>query len=288
MNSFSDAVNAFEQRCEMHVCFHDYCGELKSFLPSKRLMHNNSYCDHMKPDHFGECTDLDVSRVPNLLCRFPEGFFKICHAYLLEIVLPLRKAGTVRGVIFVGIFRVEDIAMLDGIANSVIDGNCRKNTPIVPDYLKKYPVLTRDEAEEVWELAKALELRLESVMSQENELVFDSYEKKLKWEIENFVRNNCTKGIGLDELAKHVCLSRSRTGELTGKLTGMSFPELLNFYRIAFAKHLLRTSALPIYEVSARAGFSDPSYFHRVFSKLEKISAAAFKKNKKSPLISEP
>jgi len=50
-------------------------------------------------------------------------------------------------------------------------------------------------------------------------------------------------------------------------LTNLSANQLIRFVRLGKAKELLRNSSLTIAEIAYQTGFSDPSYFSRIFSR---------------------
>jgi transcriptional regulator GlxA family with amidase domain len=48
--------------------------------------------------------------------------------------------------------------------------------------------------------------------------------------------------------------------------------------RIEHAKHLLETSSLPVEEISAEAGYSDTSFFRRLFKRLVGITPLSYRR----------
>jgi AraC-like DNA-binding protein len=58
---------------------------------------------------------------------------------------------------------------------------------------------------------------------------------------------------------------------------GVTFLEYLTNYRIAKAKRLLANPGMSVTDVAAAVGFTDPSYFTRVFRKQEGVSPSEYR-----------
>jgi YesN/AraC family two-component response regulator len=86
----------------------------------------------------------------------------------------------------------------------------------------------------------------------------------MKAYIQIHYREHVTK----EELA--VCINRSPNyaATLFSKVTGQTISEFMNATRIKTAIYMLRHSALTVREISEFIGYSDPSYFYRVFRRL--------------------
>ena len=68
-------------------------------------------------------------------------------------------------------------------------------------------------------------------------------------------------------MAKELCLSHSQFARKLDALTGFSPNRFIRFMRLKRAKELLQDLDLSITVVAYDCGFSDPSYFSRVFKK---------------------
>ena len=69
------------------------------------------------------------------------------------------------------------------------------------------------------------------------------------------------------EVARHARVSESHLSRLIRQRTGQSFSELLNRHRIERSAQLLLRTDLPLLTIALEVGFSDQSYFGRVFRK---------------------
>lgn len=60
--------------------------------------------------------------------------------------------------------------------------------------------------------------------------------------------------------------------------TGVAFTEYINSLKIQYACKLLETTNYPVYRISSECGFTDPSYFNRVFSARMNITPKQYRK----------
>ena len=104
-------------------------------------------------------------------------------------------------------------------------------------------------------------------------------DQKVKQAIE-FINKNFQRTISLNEIAETVGLNSSYLSREFSKVTSISISLYINHLRCKYAKHLLIRNDIPIAKVSSLCGFTDPSYFSRVFLKSEGISPSEYQKKK--------
>lgn len=78
-------------------------------------------------------------------------------------------------------------------------------------------------------------------------------------------------------LAEALNLSRSQTYRKLKATTNLSTSEFINGVRLRKAVELLKETNLSVKEISYRVGFSDPTYFTRMFSKIHGQSPAKYR-----------
>ncbi len=93
-----------------------------------------------------------------------------------------------------------------------------------------------------------------------------------------FFYNSYSEHISIKRAAKHLGASQSSIMHKIRKETGRTFSQLLNGIRIKEAKRLLTFTTLPLNEISFRCGFSDQSYFTKVFVKYINLTPGEFRK----------
>jgi len=100
--------------------------------------------------------------------------------------------------------------------------------------------------------------------------------KRLR-DIQSLMTKHYTRDISIDEVAKHVHLSKTSLCRFIKKETDKTFSELLNEVRIKNACGLLRDTSLTAKQVCYQVGFNNPSYFYRQFRKLKRVSPSQYK-----------
>lgn len=98
----------------------------------------------------------------------------------------------------------------------------------------------------------------------------------------NFIKNNFTEDISLDDIASSVSLSKSYFMRKFKEYTGCTVNEYLTSVRCKYAKHLLSQPNSSVTEVALQCGFSDISYFTKVFKKNIGVLPSQYKSQKKS------
>lgn len=95
---------------------------------------------------------------------------------------------------------------------------------------------------------------------------------------ERFIKHNLHKQLSLREVASQVYFSQSYFCRLFKKEMGLNFIDYLNRERVYRAKELLIHSNLSINEISARVGFTQTSYFCKIFKENSDVSPAVFRR----------
>lgn len=80
-----------------------------------------------------------------------------------------------------------------------------------------------------------------------------------------YIRENCAEPITRDDAAKAAGLSGAHFSRLFHKQFGCTFTTALNRARVDHACKLLQRTSLSLVEIAQDAGFSDQSYFSKVF-----------------------
>ena len=83
----------------------------------------------------------------------------------------------------------------------------------------------------------------------------------------DYISENYTEPITIDELADTVNLSKHYFMRFFKKYMGMTCIEYINDYRLNIATNLLLTTGMQITEVASRIGINNLSYFNRIFKK---------------------
>ena len=93
-----------------------------------------------------------------------------------------------------------------------------------------------------------------------------------------FIGINFRKPLTLTEVARESGMSKYYFARTFKAVTGKTFKDYLNGKRVEQAMILLRSGEVNITEVCFQVGFNDPSYFDRVFGRIEGKSPSAYQK----------
>ena len=94
-----------------------------------------------------------------------------------------------------------------------------------------------------------------------------------------FIKQNYSRKITLDDLSVHVSLSRSYLSKLFKDEIGCSLFSYINHVRIERSKQLLLNDSLALVDIAGLCGFEDQSYFTKVFKKETGVSPKRFRDN---------
>ncbi len=84
--------------------------------------------------------------------------------------------------------------------------------------------------------------------------------------------------LNLNDYAEKYMYNYSHLSQMFKLYSGQSFIDFLTELRIRKAEELIRTTSLPISEISERVGYSDFSYFSRIFKKKRAVSPNEIRK----------
>ncbi|MCJ8013579.1 response regulator transcription factor [Paenibacillus sp. KQZ6P-2] len=95
----------------------------------------------------------------------------------------------------------------------------------------------------------------------------------------DYVQKHYAEALTLSEMAKHFHFNPSYLSSYFAANNKEGFNEYLNRVRIEKAAELLRDKAASISEISGMVGFSDHSYFCKVFKKFTGLSPSQYRRN---------
>ena len=96
-----------------------------------------------------------------------------------------------------------------------------------------------------------------------------------------FINENYTKDINLADVSKYVAVSPYYLSKLFKSERAQNFIEYLTDLRIEAAKKMLMDSEMSAKEVCYAVGYSDPSYFSKVFRKITGLTPVEFREGYK-------
>ena len=100
--------------------------------------------------------------------------------------------------------------------------------------------------------------------------------------INEFIQDNLDKKLTLSEMADREYLSAPYLSHEFKNKYGITFNEILNYYRIIHSVQLLLSTDMTITQISDQCGFSATRYYYRYFKKYLLQSPSAFRKQNKN------
>ncbi|WP_099302957.1 response regulator [Bacillus sp. Marseille-P3800] len=93
----------------------------------------------------------------------------------------------------------------------------------------------------------------------------------------DWIQQNVTRSITLDDAARHVQLSPSYFSFIFKETTGATFTDYVTNHRLEKATKLLMENQYSLKEISYMVGYKDPNYFSKVFKKHFHVSPSHYR-----------
>ena len=269
LNKLENTIRCFEYWSNLSVTVHDLTGKLRMILPQERFAHCHQLCRKTKESSEKLCRSVDIQILQNEVWAFNNCGYKICHAGLLEYVMPLNDGGKRIGIIFAGAVK----------------------PPV--DWEKLHPLLKSDALDRElhgdnnfdWEhcrqIIEALRMLSITIMHDLKEYTREKQQQlspTRKEVIHRFIGEFCDQKDLLKKLARKLYLSVPRTIHVVKEETGYTFQQLRKAYQMRLAAARLRFSNESIVNVAMQCGFDDVSSLHRNFKKYFNVTPLAYRK----------
>lgn len=108
--------------------------------------------------------------------------------------------------------------------------------------------------------------------------VFINTEKQFE-DLFKYVSENYPKKMSINEAASIVNLSPYYFCRTFKKLTGKTFTQFVNLYRINMAEYLLRSTNMSVTEIAEKTGFCNLNYFSKIYKDFKKYPPTDCRKN---------
>ncbi|MDR1789786.1 MAG: helix-turn-helix domain-containing protein [Opitutaceae bacterium] len=275
------AISAFERIHKVRVSIHDLEGNLAPFILPDRFHHRSPLCLAVKAcGHEPACIAFEVHQLRPRLASMPEGRVHVCHAGLVEWVVPVFNAGKLAWVLFAG-------PRLPG-------GDLSPDHPRArPTRWRKPPwraaqspepageAAAQDILEHLRQLAARLRLWVADFQhvrpSKSPDAFASSSLTRRQTAVLRFIEENYTEDVTLADLARTLNLSESRGSHVVRQCCGATFRDLLIQRRLRAAMELLNDSGMSVLQVALVTGFSDVAHFHRLFHRRTGMTPAKYR-----------
>ena len=273
------AILAFEKVNDLRVVVHDLTSELSPFLAPERFRHCSPLCLAVKANRDWACNQSDIHNLRPAVKDFPEGRYHICHAGLLEWVVPVFIEDRLAWLLFAGQRRPKGTFLsLVQPSHPTEQAYTIRNEP---------PMVTEDHAVHVLESLRQLRARLLQWHQEVSQHLYRRNEAteteadllaRRRPVIERYIIDHHAGDASVAGLARKLHLSESRAIHLVKEIFGTSYIKLVGEMRLCTAASLLRETSLPMIEVSLASGFQDLSHFHRFFRRRFALTPAQYRR----------
>lgn len=278
MDSFSipeHAIQTFESIHQLIVSVHDLAGDLSPFLEPYRFHHRSPLCMAVKAqgEHYHTlCKEFEMASLRVDLAYQREGRAHICHAGMVEWVVPIFEHDKLRWVFFAGPrLPKKPLVNITKLPLTNWQKSPWSNSMPLPESVQE------DESQRILEHLRQLTARLQvwftslkltsGTQQKQSSTFFKNTVAVRETTIRLVIEENYASHGCLGILAERLCLSKSRASHVVRTTCGVSFRELLIQKRLRIAAELLRRSGLSVLEVALASGFEDIAHFHRLFKK---------------------
>ena len=240
-----------EESLGLSFCYHDFIQ--RSGIGPRWYWHKNPACLVGKNSGDGICDVYGGHTVHQDALGHVNGYLHTCPRGYTEIASPVFSEHEYIGVVFAGTCWFGQ-------------GRPPHSGLIVPP--------SRTWLQTRVPLVKAVATELAALLTIEEQSLPDDRRGRIR----SFLREKIDRPVRLEDLARALWLSPSRTAHTVREEFGVSFSALVRRLKVQEAARLLAMTRLPITQVAQQVGYDDPNYFSRVFSNELGIPPRAYRK----------
>ena len=251
----------------------------------------SSFCEQIRchPTHSSLCHACDRSAGFEASKQNKPYIYK-CHAGLVDVSIPLKISGHLVGFILCGQVKLQD-------DTSAIDPQLLKSFSQDPALIQAFESIPVVHPAKIESAAGLLQTIVEKCIKEQFDFVAISdtvvrpgdhhssvsagVDAKIKKALK-YIDGHFYNGLKLEAVADHVHLSPHYFSKLFRKQMGIGFNTYLNQQRMQAAKKMLAESDWPISRIAKNLGYSQASYFCRVFKEQFQITPQEYRKTLES------
>ncbi len=208
-----------------------------------------------------------------LECRNHDGpiLYK-CHAGLVEAALALKENDTIIGYLMFG--QVTDNKSKDEVVKKLCS-YCESHGIFDSAIKESAEKINYMDDSQIIAAAKVMEACTSYIVLKE--LITPESDKLLS-EAKKYIDTNISNEIEIYDICKKLKISRTRLYDIFKKEFDVGVAEYIRKQRMQKAKELLKATNIPIWEIAQKVGFSDYTYFGRVYKKFYGKSPREYRK----------
>lgn len=225
------------------------------FFSKKR----SDFCAAIQGTNYGlqRCFDCDAKAL-RYVKQYKEAYIYRCHAGLLEAAIPIVESEEV--IAYMSFGQILDDQPYD-IQWRITQEKCSwyKDTDKLKEYFHSLTRLSEKQIKAYIDIASActsyiwLKRVIRTIQQTDSQKLI------------SYINAHFDKSITLDDIAKALCVSKTKLCLIAQKEFGSTVGKLLLKKRLETAKEYLESTTLCISEISNKVGISDYNYFAKIF-----------------------
>ena len=188
----------------------------------------------------------------------------ICHAGLLDTVVPILKNKIICGYIVIG--RVRPEKKPDGIYEKLDWLGCEKKE--LEEKYAEMPYISESRLDSLTRLISTI------VFDKAIEIDYDDFISR----ITNYIDDNLAAPLTIDDLCLNLFVSKNYLYKSFRSFYSCTVNEYITARRVEKAKELLRDTGESVRRISEEVGFNNYTYFSRLFKNVTGISPNKYRK----------
>jgi AraC-like DNA-binding protein len=206
------------------------------------------------------------------LCEKRErGFAETCWKGVTQLVVPLRREGTLLGMLYAGSWRKR---------------GAKPPETLPRKFHKAFEALPEWDERRGMETISLLELLAAGLLRRLDELAYEPGEAATRvGRAISYIRQNAARNFGVEDLGEALELSRASVGRLLKEKFGRGLSALLREERVRRVKTLLSGSSETLAEIAKKTGFGDEYHLCKVFKRECGMTPGAFRRAERQALL---
>lgn len=195
--------------------------------------------------------------------------FHTCFAGLLDAALPIIIKNEVAGYVVLG--QIRNCSDFSDLSHHLPE----QLLPELKEHFEYLPQYTEDQMESILRIAGAVVAKI----MEEKMIVVDAEE--LSSMIAEYIDENLESNLSIDKLCHYFNISKNKLYNSFHTYFGTTVNEYIISKKVEKAKTLLENTALPIDAIAEKSGFSEPTYFYKVFKSYTSTTPIKYRKLQK-------
>ena len=239
-----------------------------------RKTHGNSFCSKLQSTPTGRQACIQCDHALLTSCKkTAHAATHICHAGLVDIAVPILREQEILGYIILGqLKKTEDFsAQRPHLVDLELD------TAEMERLYHALPLINDQRVHSIVAIA---------VMLAKYLLLANMLKPKSHQTLEKataFIEAHLAEPLSAERIAQEIALSRSGLYKLVRSQLQCSVNDYVNLRRVMHARELLLDPELTMEQISQMTGFSNASYFSRIFKKHYGCSPMQYRKDTQNP-----